>query len=201
MKIDVRLIAVLLAFGFGAACNKRPESPVFGDKAKQGGGEIPGKTSGTGNDANGNGAGVGGKGTGADGKGTDADGSGTGDGGGTGDNNDKPTNDGKDKPTDQGKPQPDNSGNAQLTAACTPGSIEVKNQEGEAFGIYGKAIPDPQTILREIAVKDCLSMYKKPEEFRKREKITIVIRAMDGVAYATPLQFFNRLALFKKRFK
>lgn len=178
MKIDVRPLAVLLAFGLGAGCNKRPESPVFGDKTSQSGGEIPGKTSGTGSDADGSDKPTNeGKTAGGSDKPTnEADGA------------DKPTG-GTDKPGNEGKPQPENpdaKAKAELTAACTPGEIEVKNQDADASAIYGKAIPDPKTILSEIALSDCLSMYKKPEEVPKRQKITIVIRTMDGVAYATP---------------
>lgn len=100
----------------------------------------------------------------------------------------KPNPEPEKRPEPEPKPEkePEPSADAALRAACQPDEVEVKNQDAQASAIFAKAIPDAKKILTEIALSDCLQLFKNASEVRKQRKITVVIRDYEGVAYATP---------------
>ena len=72
--------------------------------------------------------------------------------------------------------------NPALDAACTPTvAIQIEDQ-GPNGALFTDNVPDAEAFVQETGRRVCRILYRKPEEVRAANKITLILRADDEVA-------------------
>jgi hypothetical protein len=64
-----------------------------------------------------------------------------------------------------------------LDPACMPGfELQIDPDAGADASIFTDAVPDPEALVREVGVRVCRVLYRKPAEVRKATHLTLLIK-------------------------
>jgi hypothetical protein len=83
--------------------------------------------------------------------------------------------------SDGGDAQP----NAALDAACTPTVVIQVEDTGPNGALFTANVPDPEAFVQETGRRVCRILYRKPEEVRAANKITLLLRADQAAGWKT----------------
>ncbi len=85
-----------------------------------------------------------------------------------------------------GKSNPVSGGNSSVWDNFRYPSVRYVDNDSTGYGKdFTQYIPDPDTLLRSIALQDCRQLYHSPSEVPTITLITLYVDSMSGVAYTT----------------